>query len=188
MSRKVIGFVLGLGLIVSLGLGFVISDALRTDGGNKQQKPAIQAQSAELRLDAETPIILEKEYLRSHKMLISDFEYKQDIIGHTLDEVRAKYTEANGFVVSLKDGSLLIHQTIDDWSPEDKAKYRLKEFRGMLAIYSGPDSQNDSLLRVTAIRFSTLPLDIREAIGQGKYEFANENAINDALENLDEYF
>ncbi|PKM76739.1 MAG: hypothetical protein CVU90_10570 [Firmicutes bacterium HGW-Firmicutes-15] len=188
MSRKVIGFVLGLGLIASLGLGFVISDALRTDGGNKQQKPAIQVKSAELRLDAETPIVLEKEYLRSHKILISDFEYKQDIIGSTLDEIRAKYTESNGFVVTFKDSSLIIHQTIDDWSPEDKAKYRLKEFRGMVAIYIGPNSENDSLQRVTAIRFSTLPLDIREAIGQGKYEFNNEEAINDALENLDEYF
>ncbi len=188
MSRKVMGFVLGLGLIVNLGLGYVMSDALRTHGGNKQQKPVIQAKSTELRFDAETPIVLEKEYLRSHKVLISDFEYKQDIIGNTLDEVRAKYTEANGFSVAFKDGSLLIHQTIDDWSPEDKAKHRLKEFQGMVAIYIGPNSENDSLQRVTAIRFSTLPTDIKEAIGQGKYEFNNEEAINDALENLDEYF
>jgi hypothetical protein len=182
------GLILGIGLIACLGLGLVISEVLRTDLGNKQQKPAIQVKSAELRLDADTPIVLEKEYLRSHKVIISDFEYKQDIIGNTLEEIKAKYTEANGFVVTFKDDSLLIHQVIDDWSPEDKAKYRLKEFRGMVAIYKGPNSENDSLQRVTAIRFSTLPLDIREAIGKGKYEFANEDAINDALENLDEYF
>jgi hypothetical protein len=182
-----IGFVLGLWLIASLGLGFVISEVLRTDGENQQQKPAIQAKSAELRVDAETPITLEKEYLRSQKVIISDFEYKKDIIGYTLDEIRTKYTEANGFSVTFKDSNLLIHQTIDDWSPEDKAKYRLKEFRGMIAIYIGPNSENDSLQRVTAIRFLALPLDIREAIAQGKYEFNNEEAINDALENLDEY-
>lgn len=188
MSRKLIGLVLGLGLIASLGLGYVVSDALRTDGGNKQQKPVIQAKSAELRVNAETSIVLEKEYLRSHKVVISDFEYKQDIVGNTLDEIQGKYTSANGFSVAFRDGSLVVHQTIDDWSPEDKAKCRLKEYRGMVAIYSGPDSKNDSLQRVTAIRYSTLPINIREAIEQGKYEFNNAEAINDALENLDEYF
>lgn len=188
MSRRMMGMIIGLGLLTSLGIGIVVFDVLRDENSNKQQKPAIQAKSAELRLDAATPIILEKEYLRSHKVLISDFDYKQDIIGNSLDEIRAKYTEANGFVITFKDSSLVIHQTIDDWSPEDKAKYRLKEFRGMVAIYVGPNSEADSLQRVTAIRFSTLPLDIREAIVQGKYEFNNEEAVNDALENLDEYF
>ncbi|MDD4801386.1 MAG: hypothetical protein PHF24_00390 [Syntrophomonas sp.] len=188
MSRKLIVFLLGLGLVVCLGLGFIISDVLRSAEDNQQQKPIIQVKSAELRMNADTPTVLEKEYLRSHKVLISDFEHKQDIVGKTVDEIRAQYTEANGFTVEFKDNSLLIHQIVDDWTPEDKGKYRLKEFRGMVAIYRGPDNQNDSLQRVTAIRFSALPQDIQELILQGKYEFSSEGAVNDALENLDEYF
>ncbi len=188
MSKKMMGILIGLGFIASLGIGIVASDILRGEGANQQQKPAIQAKSTELRLDAATPVIFEKEYLRSQKVHISDFEYKQDIIGNNLDEIRAKYTEANGFTITFKDSSLIIHQTIDDWSPEDKAKYRLKEFRGMVAIYIGPTSENDSLQRVTAIRFASLPADIRDAISRGEYEFNNEEAVNDALENLDEYF
>jgi len=188
VNRKVIGVLLGIVIIAGLGLGYYFQADMLRLVGNKQQKPAINTGPVEVRMDAGTPIILEKEYSRSQKVVISEFENKQDIIGFTVDEIRSKYTSANGFSISFKDGSLVIRQTTDDWSPEDKAKCRLKEYQGMVAVYNGPDKENDSLLKVTAIRFSTLPLNIREAIQQGKYEFENEAAVNDALENLDEYF
>ena len=188
MKRKVIGILMGIVIMGGLGLGYYfLGDSLKTIGF-KDQKPAIQNQNALPRIDSETPIVLEKEYTRSAKVIITEFDNKQDIIGYTLDEIRSKYTSSNGFTLSLKDGTLVIHQVINDWSPDDKNKCRLKEYHEMVAIYVGPDSQNDSLQKVTAIRFSTLPANVREAIGQGKYEFANEEAINDALENLDEYF
>ena len=81
----------------------------------------------------------------------------------------------------------MIHQSLDDWSPADKSKLRLKEYRGMIAVYQGPDAENDRLLRITAIRFSTLPKQIQQSISAGKYEFKDEQALNDALENMDEY-
>lgn len=188
MKRKGIGMLMGIVIMAGLGLGYYfLSDSLKLIGF-KDQKPAIQNQNALPRIDSETPIVLEKEYSRSAKVIITEFDNKQDIIGYTLDEIRSKYTSSNGFTLSLKDGTLVIHQVINDWSPDDKIKCRLKEYHEMVAIYVGPDSQNDSLQKVTAIRFSTLPANVREAIQQGKYEFANEEAINDALENLDEYF
>jgi len=188
VKKKVIALLMGVVITAGLGLGYYsLGDPLKIIGF-KDQKPAVQNQNAEPRIDSATPIILEKEYSRSAKVIITEFENKQDIIGYTLDEIRSKYTIANGFSLSLKDGTLVIHQVINDWSPDDKTKCRLKEYREMVAIYVGPDSQNDSLQKVTAIRFSTLPANIREAIQQGKYEFDTEDAINDALENLDEYF
>ena len=188
MNRKAISALMAIFLIAGLGMVYYFwGDSLRL-AMNKEQKPAINTKTADIKMDAGTPIILEKEYSRSNKVVISEFENKQDVIGYTLDEIRSKYTSANGFKISFKDGSLVIRQTIDDWSPEDKAKCRLKEYQDMVAIYNGPNTQNDSLLKVTAIRFSTLPANIKEAIQQGKYEFENEAAINDALENLDEYF
>jgi hypothetical protein len=188
VKRKVIALLIGVVITFGLGLGYyLLGDPLKITGF-KDQKPAIQSQNAELRIDIATPIILEKEYSRSGKVIITEFENKQDIIGYTLDEIRSQYTSANGFSLSLKDGTLVIHQVINDWTPDDKTKCRLKEYRGMVAVYVGPDSQNDNLQKVTAIRFSTLPANIQETIQQGKYEFDTEAAINDALENLDEYF
>lgn len=188
MNRKVIGIIIGVAITAGLGTGYYFRADWAPIIGSREQKPAIQNQSAQPSIDSSTPIVLEKEYSRSAKVVITDFENRQDITGHTLDEIRSRYTSANGFTINLKEGTLVIHQVVDDWSPEDKAKCRLKEYRGMVAVYTGPDSQNDSLLKVTAIRFSSLPPEIREAIGQGKYEFENEEALNDALENLDEYF
>lgn len=185
--RKAIGSCLGLVLIGILSMGmYLLADNFGWVG-TQEQKPVIPTQNAELRMDAATPIILEREYSRSHKVVISDFDNKQDVIGSSLEAIRSKYTPDNGFNISLKDGSLIIRQTIDDWTPDDKLKCRFKAYQGMVAIYVGPDSTNDSLLKVTAIRFSTLPSDIRAAIEQGQYEFENDSAINDALENLDEY-
>ena len=187
MYRKALGALLVLILIAGVGMVYnFLPDSIKLIGHN-EQKPVIHANNTELKIDSGTPIVLEKDYTRSHKLVISNFEYKEDIVGTSLDEIRTKYTAANGFNITFKDGSLLIHQTIEDWSPEDKAKCRLKVYREMVAIYRGPDGQNDSLLRVTAIRFSTLPANIQDAIQQGKYEFANDAGVNDALENLDEY-
>lgn len=188
MKRKVIGLLTGAVLMAGLGAGYYfMGDSLHIIG-LKTQKTAIQNLNAEPRIDAATPIIYEKEYTRSAKVIITDFADKQDLIGCSLDEIRSKYTAANGFNLSLKDGALVIHQVINDWTPDDKIKCRLKEYHDMVAVFIGPDNQNDALQRVTAIRFSTLPANIREAILQGKYEFNNEDAVNDALENLDEYF
>lgn len=174
--------------MAGLGAGYYfMGDSLHIIG-LKTQKPAIQSLNAEPKIDTATPIIYEKEYTRSAKVIITDYANKQDLIGCTLDEIKNKYTAANGFNLSLKDGALVIHQVINDWTPDDKVKCRLKEYRDMVAVYVGPDNQNDNLQRVTAIRFSALPANIREAILQGKYEFDNEDAVNDALENLDEYF
>lgn len=187
MYKKALGVLLIVILLAGSGMVYkFLPDAIRLIGHN-EQKPVISSSDTELKIDAGTPIVLEKEYTLSNRMIISDFDYKEDIVGNSLEQIRTKYTAANGFNITLKEGSLLIHQTINDWTPEDKVKCRLKVYQGMVAVYRGPDTQNDSLLRVTAIRFPNLPANIREAIELGKYEFENEAGVNDALENLDEY-
>ena len=54
-------------------------------------------------------------------------------------------------------------------------------------MYKGPDGDNDSLLKITGIIFSQLPQQIKQDIQAGKYEFDDEQSLNDTLENLDEY-
>lgn len=188
MSKKFAAAVLALSIVAGLALGYYFRSGYTGMVGPQQQKPAVNTGAVEVRVDGETPVVMEKEFIRSHKVIISEFENRADIVGFTLDEIRSKYTSDNGFFVSFADGSLVIRQAIDDWTPEDKVRCRLKEYQGMVAIYVGPDSEHDSLMKVTAIRFSGLPASIKEAILLGNYEFENEAEVNDALENLDEYF
>ncbi|MEQ8200021.1 MAG: hypothetical protein ABRQ24_01230 [Syntrophomonadaceae bacterium] len=187
MNKRVVALVLGISILAGLATGYYFKGVSPRILGSGQQKPAVNTSNVEVRVDAETPVILEKEYLRSHKVIISEFENRFDIIGFTLDEVRSRYSAENGFFIKFADGSLVIRQTIDDWTPEDKVKCRLKEYQSMVAIYIGPDAEHDTLMKVTAIRSAGLPVNIREAIQKGEYEFQNEAEVNDALENLDEY-
>jgi len=188
MQRQRPGLFLVLILLSSFILGYALAYAVQTQNiWNGSRQPAINIAQIEPRISQNTPIIYEREYTRSGKVVISEFSYKEDLIGKTVEEIRAKYSSANGFKIVWQDNTLMIHQRVEDWSQEDKGKLRLKEYRDMVAVYQGPDIKNDKLLRVTAIRFSTLPTRIQAAIRAVQYEFKDEEALNDALENMDEY-
>lgn len=188
MKRQRMGAVLLTILLSSFALGYALAYVVQTQNiWHGSKKPAVHIADLEPRVTKDTPIIYKKEYTLSARVIVSDFTYKDDIIGKSLDQVRDKYSSANGFSIFWQDKTLLIHQKINDWSPEDKAKLRLKEYRSKVAVYRGPNSKNDALFRVTAIAFNTLPIQVQKAIQEGKYEFQDEQALNDALENMDEY-
>jgi hypothetical protein len=187
VSKQKTGLLLVLVLLGSFMLGYCLAGAAKNMHMGREQKPVVNTVQKNIIIEAATPVTYEKEYLRSNKVVISNFEYKQNLIGKNLEEVRAEYSAANGFSVSFSKGTLTIRQKINDWAPEDKNKCRLKVYNNMIAVYKGPDSENDVLQRVTAIRANTLPADVLAMIRGGKYEFDNEAALNDALENMDEY-
>ena len=175
-------------LLAGFSVGYILANLYRSyDAVPQQQKPVLQVQEMIVRIDSKTPVVFEKEYLRSDKVVISDFQEQKNLIGLTVEEIRKKYTEKHGFRVVYEDGSLLINQVVNDWCPDDKDRCRLKSYRGFLAIYRGPSKEENILLRVTALRMETLPPRIQQAVNDGTYEFASESELNDALENLDEY-
>ncbi len=188
MKRQRVGVVLLAILCSSFILGYALAYMVQTErnfAGFK--KPVIHMASLEPRISKDTPIIFEKEYVPSAKILISSFPYREDIIGKTLAQVCEKYSPAQGFTIKWQEETLMIHQKVNDWSPQDKGKLRFKEYRNMIGVFRGPDNKNDSLLKVTRIKFDTLPAQIQQAIRDGQYEFMNEQELNDALENMDEY-
>lgn len=138
-------------------------------------------------VNQETRVIYEKEYIRSNAVVISGLENAERLIGKKLEDIKNEYSAEQGFTVNFAEGNLIIHQKIDDWTPEDKSKYRIKEYKSYLAVFQGPDPEHDILIRVTPLRFSRMPHSIQEAIQKGEYEFNSEVELNDALENLDEY-
>jgi len=188
LNKQRTGFFLLLILLFTFMLGYGLANVAKSNKiWTGSRKPAINIVNIERSVQKDTPVIFEQEYQRSAKVIVSEFPYQADIIGKTLTEIRKKYSITNGFTIYWQDATLMIHQRVNDWSPGDKSKLRLKEYRSMVAVYQGPDEENDGLLRVTAIRFETLPTQIQQSIREGKYEFEDEQALNDALENMDEY-
>lgn len=188
MQKQKMGFVLLIILLFTFMLGYNLANVVQNKGiGRGTKKPALNIENIERHIKIDTPVIFEKEYQRSEKIIVSEFPYKEDIIGKTITEIRKKYNTANGFTIYWQGENLMIHQKLDDWSPLDKGKLRLKEYHGRVAVYQGTDKENDKLLRVTDIKFATLPTQIQMSIRAGEYEFNDQQALNDALENMDEY-
>lgn len=166
---------------LSLGIYYAASGF---DKPGIQRKPASYAVQSQV--VSSTRIVLKTEYIRCGHVIISDYD-KKELKGKTLDEIKALYTEQEGFKVTLANNILTIYSRVDDWCQRDKERCRLKEYQGMLAVYQGPDPDHDFLLRVTSIRMDSLPPAVQRSVRENKYEFETEEALNDALENLDEY-
>jgi hypothetical protein len=187
MRKSKLGVFLILTLLASFALGYSISYFVQNHNWNIAKKPTVNTVSQEPRIQGDTAIVWEKEYVRSSKMQVSDFTDKEKILGKTLTDIKKLYNADNGFKVFWDNQTLVIHQRVDDWTQEDKAKLRLKVFQDRVAVYQGPDKEHDNLLKVTGITYSKLPDQIKKDIQAGKYEFMDEQSLNDALENLDEY-
>ncbi len=175
-------------LVVCFGLGFLIANLYNNfTSSDIQQKPVVDIKEKRDIVTEDTQIVYEQKYLQCNHSIISEFKDKEILEGKTLDQLKKIFTPANGFNLELENNTLIIKQDIDDWCPEDKNKCRLKEYQGFVAVYKGPDQNNDVLEKVTSIHMNSLPAELQEKIRQGEWEFKDSQALNDALENLDEY-
>jgi hypothetical protein len=170
-------------MITGVLCGFIVSGVYNDI--NKEKKPVLEISHKEKTVTPETPIVFEKEYTRCGHTVISSFE-RQDLLGKDLTSIQHKYSPDKGYQINWTGDTLVIKQKIDGFCPKDKGSYRLKEYQGMVAVYRGVEEE-EVLERVTAIRINLLPATVRQDIKVGKYEFGDKDALNDALENFDEY-
>lgn len=176
-------------LVLSLALGaylIYIYNNLAMKTAESRDKIVIQNIEADT-IGLDDAIILEQRYSKCGHTLTAPCQDQEQFIGKSLAELQKQFTVQNGFQFYYADQTLIIKQEINDWCPVDKAKCRLKEYQGRIAVYQGPTEVDDVLMRVTDIGAEALPNQIRKAIANGEYEFENMERLNDALENLDEY-
>lgn len=163
--------------------GFIVSGVYNDI--NKEKKPVLEISHKEKTVTPDTPIIYERVYTKCGHTVISSFEH-QGLLGEDLVFIQRKYSLDKGYQINWKGDTLVIKQKIDGFCPQDKGSYRLKEYQGMVAVYRGVEEE-EVLERVTAIRMDLLPAAVQQDIKAGKYEFGDKDALNDALENFDEY-
>lgn len=187
MSRRKQVVIIMTALIVFLGLGYLGANVyLDIKNARNEQKPVLEIKHNDM-VDNSTQIVFEQEYLKSGHVIISEFEKVQELRGKSLEELRKIYTIENGYSLKLQDNILTIHQEIDDWCPADKEKRRLKEYQGWVAIYKGPDMNNDILEKVTSINMKSLPEEIQLRIKRNEFEFKDEQVLYDVLATFDDY-
>lgn len=184
MTVGMIALILVLGFAAGWGITSLWS---YIDAGKTMQKPVVHNNPEPKRITKDSQIIYEQEYSRCGHIVISEFSQRDQLNGQTMSDLKEVYPRARGYEIYMQGETITIRQQIDDWCPQDKQKYRLKEYNGRVAIYQGPDQEHDILLRVTSLRLDLLPDDVRSRITSASYEFTSEEALNDVLENLDEY-
>jgi len=185
MRKRYQGLILVGALLCSFGLGYFVAYNYR-QYDNLSQKPV--SASKDFTVHEDTKVTLERIYTRCRHVVTSDFKGRKYLKGRSLEEIRKLYTFKEGYLVWFnEDGSLVIHQRVDDWCPEDKDKRHLGVYKGYVAVYKGPTGYNEEIVRITRIRVETLPAKMRQDIMSGNLEFKDDTTLNDALESLDEY-
>lgn len=175
-------------LLVSFFSGWGISSLWeRYNAGKTDQKPVTVSRTDYETINKDSQIVYEQKFIRCGHVVISEFPEKDKLFGQTLPELQRVYNRSNGFQLSMQGTALVIRQEVDDWCPQDKNMYRLKEYQGRVAIYQGPDADNDALLRVTNLQIDLLPEEVQQKIRAGSYQFISDQELNDVLENFDEY-
>jgi hypothetical protein len=171
-------------MIAGVLCGFILNGVYHDI--NKEKKPVLEISHKEKTVTSNTPIVYEKEYTKCGHTIISGFEHSKDLFGKDLISIQRKYSLNQGYLINWKGDTLVIKHKIDGFCPQDKGSYRLKEYQGRVAVYRGVEEE-EVLERVTAIRMDLLSATIQKDIRAGKFEFRDKDALNDALENFDEY-
>jgi len=175
-------------LLISALTGYYIATVYRElQAGAVEEKPVMQIKESEKIIKQDTQIIFEQRFNRCNHVVISEFTEKEKVIGKDIAQIRALYPLKNGYQVSFRDNTLTITLAVDGWCPQEEQRCRLKDYKGRIAIFQGPNAENDVLQRVTNLYTEQFPEEIKNKILQGEYEFENMEQLNDALENFDEY-
>lgn len=175
-------------LLISALTGYYITTIYRElQAGAVEEKPVMQIKESEKIVKQDTQIIFEQQFSYCNHVVISELKEKEKVIGKTIAQIRALYPLKNGYQVVYRDNTLTIHQRVDGWCPQEEQRCRLKDYKGRIAIFQGPNAENDVLQRVTNLYTDQLPEEIKNKILQGEYEFENMEQLNDALENFDEF-
>lgn len=172
--------------VTSLIAGYIFSTHYQHSFLHKPPNMTVKVQTEKLVVNPQTRIIYEKEYLKCNHVIVSGFNDKQKILGMDIEGLKKYFKAGQGCELSFSQNTLIVHQTVNDYCPQDQGQFKLKEHQGYVAVYTGAE-ENEILLRVTAIPVKLLPANIQEDIRSGKYCFQDEAALNDILENFDEY-
>lgn len=172
--------------VTGLIAGYVFLAHYQNNYLHKPPKMAVKVQTEKSVVNGQTRIIYEKEYMKCQHAIVTGFNDKNKILGMDIQGLKKYFLTHEGYELSFDQNTLIIHQNINDYCPEDQQQFKIKEHQGYVAVYTGAE-ENEILLRVTAIPVKLLPDNIQKDIHNGKYCFQDEAALNDTLENFDEY-
>lgn len=144
----------------------------------------------------------ENIYLCGETELVYQGPVPADMVGRNLLELRKKYMEKDGWSVSIKNDTVVLSKSVNDFCGQHSLYRHLGIYRDRLAVYQGPLGFNHKLLRVENQKVESLPLELRDKLKKAMeynsltteerlalerdLQFVDETVLNSVLENLDE--
>jgi len=142
-------------------------------------------------------------YLCGDVELVYQAPAPADMLGRDVKDLQRKYPARDGWTVEVPNEKLLVlKKSIDGFCGQHSLYRHLGIHRDRLAVYQGPLGLDQRLLRVEEKKVDNLPRTLREKLYRSRdynrlptgersdlrtdLEFIDENALNSALENLDE--
>lgn len=156
------------------------------------------------KVSSETIIINYREYLCGDMEKISEETAPAELRGLDRKKLIEKFPSNRGYVVSFTDPKYLtLTYKSGEFCPIHRTYRHLGLYNGLLAVYEGPLGVNEKVLRVENIPLEALDPDLRIKLEQvmdfdkqartaaeqlkEDFEFTSEDAVNAALENIDEH-
>lgn len=144
------------------------------------------------------------EYLCGDSEIVYQGPMPRSALGLEREQLSKKYPVEDGWLISFQDPSLVVvNQPKEEFCPGHRMYRHLGIYEGKVAVFEGPLGYDSRMLRVeenlpVGILPPTLQVKLKQAVNfqmqppetrivlQKELEFADENALNVMLENLDE--
>ncbi len=155
-------------------------------------------------VSSEAVLIRKREYLCGDLEKVSEDKVPGELVGMDRKALVDKFPVAEGWTVTFTNPEFIVLTVKTDEFCPFHCQYRhLGLYHGLLAVYEGPLGYNGKVLRVEKIPLELLNPDFRIKLEQAmdfgnqaypiadklreELEFDSDEALNAALENLDEH-
>jgi len=155
------------------------------------------------RVSAETMVIKYREYICGDLEKVSEEMAPGELQCLDKKALAGRFPAAEGWTVNFNGpGVLTITGKSDEFCTVHRSYRHLGVYHGLVAIYEGPLGFNDQVLRVESIPLESLDAEFKIKLEQAmdfdkmalpsaerlreELEFSSDEALNAALENLDE--
>ncbi len=104
----------------------------------------------------------------------------------TLQDLRSLYPARDGWRVGYTGDEVKINRTRQALCPSCRNKTHLGKKGDFVAVIRGPAGVDGGIIRVTALRLSSLPPTVRTQAEKGELDLPDEKALLQILDSLEE--
>lgn len=203
-KNKILTGVVLLILFLSIGAGFLWGRYINQPDSRPVELVLPGRDLFKSRVTPETTLYRGKEYLCGDLEKISEEYATGELLNLDKKALMEKFPASEGWTVNFTNPGLLsLTLKTDEFCTTHRKLRHIGLYHGLVAVYEGPLGHNEKVLRVENIMVESLEPDFRIKLEQSmdlenqshfvagklreELEFSSDEALNAALDNIDEH-